>query len=63
MALCADCQKDYDGWLDYREPYTKWVQYGSVVRSIESYHAKAAERYKLIRQQCDLIKAICQKNH
>lgn len=64
MSLCEPCRVLYDGWLDYQAPYTKWIQYerGST-RSVESYHAKAAERRDLVRHQLDSIRESCRNKH
>jgi len=64
MSLCEPCQVLHDGWLDYQAPYTKWIQYErGFARSVESYHAKAAERRDLVRQQLDGIRESCRNKH
>lgn len=64
MNLCQPCQELYDGWLEYKAPYTKWMQYErGASRSIESYHQKAQERYELTRRQLDGIVDVCRRKH
>ncbi|UKA69555.1 hypothetical protein [Arthrobacter sp. FW306-06-A] len=53
------CQVLYDGWLDYKEPYRGWVHQGPAKMSVDSYHAKAEERRKLVKGQLDGIMASC----
>lgn len=56
---CQGCQDYHDGWLDHREPYTKWIQFGSIKSSVESYHQKAQERRDLVRRQLELKEDSC----
>lgn len=57
---CTPCQAYWDGWRDYQEPYTKWIQYErGATRSIESYKQKAQERRDLVRRQQDLQAESC----
>lgn len=53
------CQALYDGWLGHKEPYRGWIHQGPAHMSVESYHAKAAERHSLVKGQLDAIMASC----
>lgn len=55
----AHCQKTYDGWLMYQAPYRGWIHQGPAKMSVDSYHAKAAERRGLVKSQLDSIAARC----
>ena len=57
---CAGCQDYWDGWRDQTTTYRKWIQYERTgARSVESYHAKAAEHRELVRRQQQLLLDSC----
>jgi hypothetical protein len=56
---CNPCQTNYDGWLNYGPPVTRWIQYMNPTRSVEAYKTKQQERRKLVGSQLDLIIGSC----
>lgn len=64
MSMCQHHRRQYDGWLDYNEPITGWVQFGSnedhrARMSVEVYNAKVEDQRKLIRDHLDGIVELC----
>ncbi|QGZ17178.1 DNA methyltransferase [Arthrobacter phage DrYang] len=63
MPLCPPCQELYDGWLEYKQPATKWVHLNNEARSIEARKARIQETRDLQRQQLDMIRDTCNRKH
>lgn len=66
MSLCEPCAADYNRWLDYRPDYpVGLVSIGiNTPRAVaESRHLCAEDTRRTIRNQLDLITAICKRDH
>lgn len=64
MSLCVKHRRQYEGWLDYKEPITGWIQFQAsheqrVKMSLEAHKSKVDERRKLIRSQVEGVVAAC----